>query len=421
MSSNIRDAAINLGYLEVRPVTGHPFEHWRSCLDSLPLGQNMSFEHDPVRASGWQLEEITVWVAIASTPPMANWPEGCGEIGAYYMRSEEQVKRRVAWENAVIAMGYELVQNVTLPERAAAIRAGLGVHGLNGLLVTPDYGSFVNITVLLVHNPPPPEARGFEHDLYISCGNCGKCIQACPTGAISNNGFNSLICLRDYINHPDRMREDDYAKMGRRIQGCDSCQKVCPKNSSLACDQPPNTMIECVKLEKLLTEPDIKLMSQAINLWYLPENRIKSQAILAAANTGRKDLLHIIEAYIGSDDKSLDKMARWAAKRLRNLQKPITDNNWYDRIIKLDREKWQGHEFPFNYVSHYFYDVKISNSGNDFQITFVKRPFGVPYVNAPNDKDKLFQPWWDGVKAWGIIENERMNMGIFLDNGEEQH
>jgi len=86
--------------------------------------------------------------------------------------------------------------------------------------------------------------------------------------------------------------------------------------------------------------------------------------------------------------------------------------SWNSEIILLDREKWQGHEFPFNYVSHYFYDVKISNSGNDFQITFVKRPFDVPYVNAPNDKDKLFQPWWDGVKAWGIIENERLIAAI---------
>lgn len=46
---------------------------------------------------------------------------------------------------------------------------------------------------------------------------------------------------------------------------------------------------------------------------------IKSQAVLAAANTGRKDLLPLIEDLIDNEDESLDKRARWAVKRLRML------------------------------------------------------------------------------------------------------
>jgi len=45
---------------------------------------------------------------------------------------------------------------------------------------------------------------------------------------------------------------------------------------------------------------------------------VKTQAALAAANTGRKDLLPLVEALIGSEDAALDKIARWAADRLRN-------------------------------------------------------------------------------------------------------
>ena len=88
MSLTIRDAALKLGFIDAKPATGHPFDVWRNRLMSIPLGQYMSFEHCPVNASGWPLEEITVWVAIAPTPPMAQWPDGCGEIGGYYMRSE---------------------------------------------------------------------------------------------------------------------------------------------------------------------------------------------------------------------------------------------------------------------------------------------------------------------------------------------
>jgi len=316
MSLTIRDKALELGFTDARPVTGHPFDVWRDRLKSIPLGKFMSLEHDPVKASGWPLAEITLWVAVAPTPPMADWPDGCGEIGAFYMRSQLLETRRIAWEDAAIALGYEVVRDVTLPERAAAIRAGFGVHGLNGLMITPEYGSFVNITILLVHTAPPPDARGPEFDLFPGCESCGDCITACPTGAISDNGVNTLICLRNYISKPEAMPEDDYPKMGRRIQGCDACQQTCPFNAALEREQPPDDMIDCMKLERLLTEPDISHMSKYISTWYTKENRLKTQAALAAANMGRKDLLPLIQALIGSEDKMLDKMARWAARIL---------------------------------------------------------------------------------------------------------
>jgi len=316
MPLDIRDAALKLGFIDARPVTGHPFDVWRNRLKSIPLGKYMSFEHDPANASGWPLAETTLWVAIAPTPPMEDWPDGCGEIGAFYMRSQLLETRRAAWEDAAIALGYEIVRDVTLPERAAAIRAGFGVHGLNGLLITPDHGSFVNITVLLVHDTPPPDARGPEYDLSPGCDKCGDCVKACPTGAISEEGVNTLICLRNYISKPESMPEEDYTKMGRRIQGCDTCQKACPYNDTLKREQAPAELIGCMRLEKLLTTPDIDLMSQYILSGYIPEYLVKTQAALAAANTGAKDLLPHIQNLIGSENKMLDKAARWAAERL---------------------------------------------------------------------------------------------------------
>jgi len=314
----IRDVALGLGYIDARPVTGHPFNVWRDRLMNIPLGQHMMFEHDPVNASGWPLEEITVWVAIAPTPPMVDWPEGCGELGGFYLHSAQQEKRLIAWEDAVIDLGFEIVRDVTLPERAAAIRAGFGVHGLNGLLITPHYGSFVNISVLLLHAAPPHGVRGPEHDLSPGCGSCGDCIKACPTGAITGDGVNALICLRNYISRPLRMPVGDYQKMGRRIQGCDTCQQACPCNAGITREYPPADMIEHMKIEKLLAAPDVDSMSQYVMRDYLQENRVKSQAALAAANTGRTDLLSLVEALIGSEDEALDKMARWAVERLRS-------------------------------------------------------------------------------------------------------
>jgi len=151
MQSKIRGAALELGFLDAKPATGHPFEVWHNRLMGSELGKYMSMEYDPAKVSGWPLKEITLWTAIAPTPPMADWPDGRGEIGGFYMRSGERQKLRDTWDDAVAALGYEIIRGVMLPERAVAIRAGLGVHGLNGLMIAPDYGSFVSIHVVLVH------------------------------------------------------------------------------------------------------------------------------------------------------------------------------------------------------------------------------------------------------------------------------
>ena len=86
--------------------------------------------------------------------------------------------------------------------------------------------------------------------------------------------------------------------------------------------------------------------------------------------------------------------------------------NHKDKIIPLSREEWQGYEFPFNYTSQNYYDVIVDKHDSGFNVSFIKKPFDVVYENVPNDKDKLFQPWWDDVKAWGIVENGRLVAAI---------
>ena len=316
MQSKIRDIALELGFIDAKAITGHPFDVWRKRLDSIPLGKHMSFDHDPVVVSGWPLEEITIWAAIAATPPLEGWPDDCGEIGAFYMPGDKRRKCEKAWEDAVRELGYEVLTDYTLPDRAAAIRAGLGVHGLNGLLITPDYGSFVSISLLLIRTAPPADARGPEHDMSPGCGDCGICIPACPTGAITENGVDTVICLRTYMSWPEYMPEEDYAKMDKRIVGCETCQSVCPKNDLLERLQPSAVVKDCMKIDKLLTDSGIKESLQETKLRYVSEIGIKRQAVLAAANTGRKDLLPLIEPLIDSEDEWLCKMARWATKIL---------------------------------------------------------------------------------------------------------
>ena len=313
MQSDIRSAALAQGYLDARPATGHPFDLWLSRLKGTTL-EWLSSVHDPAKVLGWPLEEITLWVAIGPEPVVTDWPDGCGEIGAHYLNQQASKQRFEGWRDAVTGMGYEIEQDVYFPDRAAAIRAGLGVHGLNGLLIAPEYGSFVHISVLPVRTTPPPEARGPEHDLSTGCAHCGACIAACPSGAISEKGFDTDRCLRSHMNKRENLMEADYPLMERRIIGCDTCQHICPHNAALQRVCPSAEVIEHTKLERLLTTPDLDTFLQ---IKYLTETNIKSHAVLAAVNAGRKDLLPLVEALVGSEDAELNKRAKWAAEQLR--------------------------------------------------------------------------------------------------------
>ncbi|MBW6498611.1 MAG: tRNA epoxyqueuosine(34) reductase QueG [Bacteroidales bacterium] len=113
-------------------------------------------------------------------------------------------------------------------ERAWAVQAGLGWTGKNGCLIIPRKGSFFFLGELITNLELTPDTP-FEKDF---CGNCIRCMEACPAQAIVAPGkLDARRCisyltieLKDSI--PDELR----GKMKGRIFGCDICQDVCPHN-----------------------------------------------------------------------------------------------------------------------------------------------------------------------------------------------
>lgn len=79
-----------------------------------------------------------------------------------------------------------------------------------------------------------------------------------------------------------------------------------------------------------------------------------------------------------------------------------------ESIAPLEREKWQDHRLEFHYISYSYFDVEINQSGDAFNVSFIKKPYDEPYEHLPDDTDKLFQPWWDDVKAWGIVKDDKL-------------
>ena len=121
------------------------------------------------------------------------------------------------------------VDSTPLAERSLAIRAGLGFIGKNHLLANPHIGSFLLLGELITNLPLKPDTPLEQKDY---CKNCNKCLEACPTGVISKNGFFDARKCVSYltIEHKGRIPKTLKPKISH-IFGCDACIKACPYNS----------------------------------------------------------------------------------------------------------------------------------------------------------------------------------------------
>jgi epoxyqueuosine reductase len=119
-----------------------------------------------------------------------------------------------------------------LDERALAVRAGLGFIGKNTLLLQPDGGSFGVLGVLLLGLPLPPDAPA-RPTAGASCGNCRRCLEACPTGALTGPYQLDPRHCTSYLTI--EQKEEISAELAGRMAGwafgCDVCQEVCPFNA----------------------------------------------------------------------------------------------------------------------------------------------------------------------------------------------
>ncbi|KGA94989.1 Epoxyqueuosine (oQ) reductase QueG [Leptospirillum ferriphilum] len=120
-----------------------------------------------------------------------------------------------------------------LLEKSLAMEAGLGVLGKNTLLINPLLGSHFTIGSLLLKTPLASITGPFSE--FSPCGNCTRCLEACPTNAF--RGPYSLDARRCLSYLTIEAPEDDEREVRRTdgedwLFGCDVCQDTCPHNSS---------------------------------------------------------------------------------------------------------------------------------------------------------------------------------------------
>lgn len=162
-------------------------------------------------------------------------PEGAPKISTYAWGEDYHrvLKRKLhalaEWMNE--QWGEESFRMFTdsapVMDKAWARRAGLGWVGKHTNLIHPKMGSWFFIGEILTAHDLEPDGPMKDY-----CGTCTKCMDACPTQALTPYQIDATKCISYLtIELRDRMPDAFRGKTQDWVYGCDICQEVCPWNS----------------------------------------------------------------------------------------------------------------------------------------------------------------------------------------------
>jgi epoxyqueuosine reductase len=178
-------------------------------------------------------------------------------------------------------------------ERVYAQYAGLGWIGKNTCLINPALGSWLFLSEIISTLALEPDRPVLDH-----CGTCTLCIDACPTGALTEpHVLDSTRCL-SYLTIELRgpIPEMHRPALGSHVYGCDICQEVCPYNQA-----PPVSIDPAWQPRAALDRPSIT------SLWQRSDEELrrslKGSAMTRAKVTGiRRNLAVAMANRDGGDE-----------------------------------------------------------------------------------------------------------------------
>ena len=219
---------------------------------------------------------------------------------------------------------------------AVAQRAGLGFIGRNGLLITEEFGSFVYLGEIVTNIDLEPDTPG-----VFGCGECMRCVTACPTDALLGDGrMNAKRCLSYQTQTKGMMPEEYRKKMSNVIYGCDICQLVCPYNRGkdfhFHPEMEPKVDEVYPKLTPMLTISNKEFKQQYGHLAGSWRGRkpLQRNALIALANLGERAALPHIEECLSDVRPVIRGTAAWAIGKL-----GIKDPEKWQEVLSCALEK----------------------------------------------------------------------------------
>ncbi|MCS6815207.1 MAG: tRNA epoxyqueuosine(34) reductase QueG [Cyanobacteria bacterium] len=150
----------------------------------------------------------------------------------YHRVVGKRLKPLVEKLRQVGAKAIAYVDTGPIQDKVWAQRAGIGWIAKNGNLITRDYGSWVFLGEVLTDLELAADQPHTAH-----CGTCTRCLDACPTQAITQPfvvDANRCIAYHTIENRSPTLPDWIHPHLHGWVAGCDICQDVCPWNQRFA-------------------------------------------------------------------------------------------------------------------------------------------------------------------------------------------
>ena len=245
MKGLLRQRALELGFNDCRftsaapPASAENFQNWLAQNkhgEMAWLESNADKRMEPQKVLPGAKSVICLAASYAQEPSTRNRKPETGLIARYARFTDYHdvlADRLKVLTNFVDLVADRKVRSLwyvdTGPvlERDFAERAGLGFVGKHTNLISRRLGNWIFLAEILTTLELEPDAAEKNH-----CGNCTRCLAACPTQAITAPfELDARKCISYLTIELKGSIPEEYRRaIGNRIYGCDDCLAVCPWN-----------------------------------------------------------------------------------------------------------------------------------------------------------------------------------------------
>jgi epoxyqueuosine reductase len=176
-----------------------------------------------------------IFNVVASGPRWLKEGVPLDSQGSEFYQLYSQVLDAKAWTLAhyLRANGFEAIVSRRISLKPAAVESGLGARGKNTLVINPKYGPYVRFTAIFTSAELEPD----EPSAMDVCGDCLRCVEACPTKALQPYEIDIRRCLTYAAeNQESTLVAEDVRELERKLITrptlnsfieCTICQDVC--------------------------------------------------------------------------------------------------------------------------------------------------------------------------------------------------
>lgn len=252
---------------------------------------------------------LALWRYVAERQPK----ETEAWVAPYYDASQTAYLAAKAVVEKANAQGFAAQQRPDIRVKPIFARLPGFSQGRNTISYVEGIGSRFHVQTLLTEEYITPDLLLEEAAHPLHCGDCRHCMEACPAGAIDDDGYHRERCLRNWMLSPTPVPEELRPLMKNMLVGCDLCQRSCPHNPPAEGDAG-----ETVSLMALLTgdEDAFEGYKARVGVNFAFPNRVLGQACLLAGNSGDASYLPALQKLTEHPSPVVREHAAWAVTQL---------------------------------------------------------------------------------------------------------